>query len=324
VKGRLVRLVVGLGLTALALYLANPSSVLKAAAMAKPGWIAAAILLVIPDRALMAYRWLVLLRPFEAARRLPRTVILRIFFVSTFVGTFLPSVGGDAARAVSLARHGVSVADSAASVFMDRLAGVWSLLLLALAGLGLVDATLRADTTVSITVILAAAVCACAALVVGSDRVAGLVTRGIALMPFAGAQRVAQRLLESVRRYRNHRTVLVNVTIGSVAVQIIRALQSYCIGRGLGIDAPLVVYIALIPVILLVMLVPVTINGIGTSQLAFVWLFGRVGVPSPQAFALSVIAVSLGIVGNLPGGILYALGGPSADSAPPRTARSGS
>jgi uncharacterized protein (TIRG00374 family) len=314
--GRVARLVVGLGLTALALYLANPASVLKAAAMARPGWIAAAILLVIPDRALMAYRWLVLLRPFEAARRLPRTVILRVFFVSTFVGTFLPSVGGDAARAVSLARHGVSVADAAASVFMDRLAGVWSLLLLALAGLALVDAAIRSDTTVLVTVILAAVVCACAALVVGSDRVAAIVTGAISLMPFAAAQRVAQRLLESVRRYRNHRTVLVNVTIGSVAVQIIRALQSYCIGRGL-------VYIALIPVILLVMLVPVTINGIGTSQLAFVWLFGRVGVPSPQAFALSVIAVSLGIVGNLPGGIIYALGGASADPASQRTARSG-
>jgi hypothetical protein len=83
------------------------------------------------------------------------------------------------------------------------------------------------------------------------------------------------------------------------------------------------VYIALIPVILLVMLVPVTINGIGTSQLAFVWLFGRVGVPSPQAFALSVIAVSLGIVGNLPGGIIYALGGASGDPASQRAARSG-
>jgi len=63
-----------------------------------------------------------------------------------------------------------------------------------------------------------------------------------------------------------------------------------------------------VPVILLVMLLPVTFNGIGTSQAAFVWFFGRVGVASPAAFALSVLFVALGVVGNLPGGILYALG----------------
>jgi hypothetical protein len=56
------------------------------------------------------------------------------------------------------------------------------------------------------------------------------------------------------------------------------------------------------------MLLPVTFNGIGTSQAAFVWFFARAGVAAPAAFALSVLFVALGIVGNLPGGILYAVG----------------
>ena len=56
------------------------------------------------------------------------------------------------------------------------------------------------------------------------------------------------------------------------------------------------------------MLLPVTFNGIGTSQLAFVWFFARAAVPTSQAFALSVLFVALGIVGNLPGGILYVFG----------------
>ena len=62
------------------------------------------------------------------------------------------------------------------------------------------------------------------------------------------------------------------------------------------------------PLILLVMLLPVTFNGIGTSQAAFVWFFGRAGIPAPPAFALSVLFVALGVVGNLPGGLLYAFG----------------
>jgi len=54
-----------------------------------------------------------------------------------------------------------------------------------------------------------------------------------------------------------------------------------------------------------VMLLPVTFNGIGTSQAAFVWFFGQAGVQAAPAFALSVLFVALGIVGNLPGAVLY-------------------
>ena len=56
------------------------------------------------------------------------------------------------------------------------------------------------------------------------------------------------------------------------------------------------------------MLLPVTMNGLGTGQLAFVWMFRLAGVGAAEAFALSVLFAGLGIVGNLPGALLYAVG----------------
>jgi hypothetical protein len=52
----------------------------------------------------------------------------------------------------------------------------------------------------------------------------------------------------------------------------------------------------------------VTVNGLGTGQAAFVWFFARAGVPDATAFALSLLFIGLGVVGNLPGGILFAVG----------------
>jgi len=89
-------------------------------------------------------------------------------------------------------------------------------------------------------------------------------------------------------------------------------IQAYCLGRALGIEASPAIYFAFVPLILLVMLLPVTVHGLGTSQVAFVWFFGRVGVPQAEAFALSVLFVALGVVGNLPGGLLYAFSPRSA------------
>ena len=310
----LARLIVGLGLTALAFWLAHPAAVLRAGASADPRWILVAVLLVIPDRALMAYRWIVLLHAVDPGRRVPLSAILRIFFVSTFVGTFLPSIGGDAARAYGLSRHDVPVADSAASVVMDRLLGAWSLLLFAFGGLTLTGVA-RHDAGVLTALALTTAGCAAAAAVLYSDAAASLVRRLLTLLPVAAVRRASERLFDAIRRYGHHHGVVANVTIGSLLVQALRILQAYCLGRALGIDAPLALYFALIPWTLLVMLVPISVNGLGTSQVAFVYLFGLVGVPSAQAFALSVLCVALGAVGNLPGGLIYTFGSTRPASA---------
>ena len=60
--------------------------------------------------------------------------------------------------------------------------------------------------------------------------------------------------------------------------------------------------------VLAVMLLPVTFNGIGTGQAAFVWAFRHAAVSDAAAFALSILFVGLGIVGNLPGALLYLAG----------------
>ena len=119
---------------------------------------------------------------------------------------------------------------------------------------------------------------------------------------------VADGVVESIRRYAAHHGKLGSVLAGSVAVQVLRIVQAFFLGVGLGVAQPVSTYFAFVPLILLVMLLPITFNGIGTSQAAFVWFFGRVGVGAPTAFALSVLFVALGIVGNLPGGVLYVFG----------------
>jgi hypothetical protein len=93
----------------------------------------------------------------------------------------------------------------------------------------------------------------------------------------------------------------------SVIVQLIRVLQAFCLGTALGLQIPFLTYFVFIPIIVLVMQIPITVNGIGTTQVAFRELFVRQGAPAPQVFAFSVIFLALGIVGTLPGGVMYAM-----------------
>jgi uncharacterized protein (TIRG00374 family) len=239
---------------------------------------------------------------------------MRIFFVSTFVGTFLPaSIGGDVVRAYALGQEGVALSRSVASVVMDRALGVLSILLLGLTAVLLAPA--QAPPGVFTILLLGAAACVALALVVFVERAARAAATLVDRLPSSALRRGGHRLLEAVRAYRRHHGALANVLAGSGGVQVLRVLQAWLLGVGLGIAAPLAAYFVCIPVILLVMLLPITVNGLGTSQAAFIWCFGAIGVGRAEAFALSVLFVALGVVGNLPGGVLYATGGVARQTA---------
>lgn len=305
----LIRLAVAAGLTALILWKIDAAAAGRALAAADWRWIVAAVALVLVDRALNAYRWLVLLRSVAAGAALRLAEILRVFFVSTFVGTFLPgSVGGDAVRSVALARQGVAMADSVASVFVDRVFGTLSILLVAAGAVWFAPSS-APGWLAPVTVLMAVA--GVAGVVIGlysegAERLAagllGRFTRG-------KLQKAGTNLLRSLRRYAHSSGALWNVLASSIAVQMLRIAQAWMLGLSLGLDPGFTAYLVHIPVILVVMLLPISVSGIGTSQAAFIWLFGTSGIAEPDAFALSVLFVALGAVGNLPGGVLYAMGG---------------
>lgn len=306
--GLALRLVIAGGITGYLLWKVHPREVMAATSGADWKLIGLAVVLVLLDRSLMAYRWIALLCTIEPWQRPPLGAVMRIFFVSTFLGTFLPaSVGGDAVRSYSMLKLNVAGGDAVASVFMDRMLGVASVLLMAVAGLFLAR-DLATDTAILAGLVFSAALCLFTLFAIFSHRGAQVASRLAALIPVARVQRMAGRIVESVRKYARHPRPLLNVLFCSVLVQVLRILQAYYLGRGLGIAAPLSAYFALIPLILLVMLLPVTFNGIGTGQAAFVWAFRHAAVPDAAAFALSILFVGLGIVGNLPGALLYLAG----------------
>ena len=302
------RVLVAVGLTAWLVARASPAEVAASLAPAMPAWVLGAVSLVILDRALMAYRWLLLLRAIEPGRQVSLGAVMRVFFVSTFVGSFLPgSVGGDAARTYGLSKLNVPTADALASVVVDRLLGVVSLLLAAAVGLvvvrRLVDGWAIAAIAGLVLVVAVAAV-----LLLFDSRVLSGGVRWLTAARLPRLGRLADKGLAAIRQYGRHRRQLATVLAVSMVVQGLRILQAWCLGLSLALVVELVWYVAFVPVIVLVMLMPISVAGLGTSQAAFQVLFGTVGVSAPDALAISILFLGLGLVGNLPGGLLVAFG----------------
>jgi hypothetical protein len=124
-----------------------------------------------------------------------------------------------------------------------------------------------------------------------------------------------QRTIAAFGRYRRHLGSLLLVLVLSMSVQVLRIFQAYWLSESMALGTALVYFFCFVPLILVVTMLPVSVSGWGTTNLAYVALFGQVGMDPAGAFVLSALILALGIVGNLPGGVLYALEGFSVGRA---------
>jgi uncharacterized membrane protein YbhN (UPF0104 family) len=295
------RLLVTAGILA---YLASTFDMRQAAAAmvsVNLAWFLLTLALVAVDRLVMAVRWLMLLRASDVKVSFGQAV--RIFLISSFVGSVLPAgIGADASRAYALAVHTSQGHEAVASVAVDRVLGMVALPVLGLIGLALWAG--HADQTV------AHVAWALGALVVASLAALLWIDRALQLAMPRGWQRSGwgRRVLdlgEAIGRYRGRGRILLAVFLLSTGVQVVRVLQAYCLGRGLGIDVAFAYYLVFMPVGLLMLLLPISISGFGLPQGVIVWLLRPVGVADAQSFALSTLILIVALVGNLPGAWLY-------------------
>ena len=255
--------------------------------------------LLVVDRALMVWRWIALLR--AAGQPISTKSATWIYLVSSFVGGFLPAgVGADLARAYTLTQRTSQGGAAIASVAADRLLGLISILLVGL--FGAVSWQRGADGN---TVLMSGAVLG----VFASIAFLWADSWVRAVMPHALRERRigirALRYADALSAYRGHRGTIALVLTLSIGVQLLRILQAYLLGRGIGIDVPFGYYLVFMPIGLLALLLPISISGFGAPQALMVWLLTPVGVPEADAFALTTLVVLSGIVSNLPGAILY-------------------
>jgi glycosyltransferase 2 family protein len=261
----------------------------------------AVIVLLALDRAVMVLRWVLLLR--ASGSTVPLRSAASIYLVSSFVGGFLPAgVGADALRAYSLGRRTAEHGEAIASVTVDRLLGLLSLVLLGIVGVviwaRLVSPGLR-QSVMLIAVVLGIG----AAGVFWVDRA----LRG-ALPDRWLRSRHGERLLrlaDALGRYRARPRALLVVLLLSVVVQFLRIGQAWLLGEGIGIQVDFAYYLVFMPIGLLMLLLPISVSGFGLPQGVIVWLLQPQGVPPEAAFALSTLIVLSGIAGNVPGAWLY-------------------
>lgn len=230
----------------------------------------------------------------------------RSFLVGQFFNNLLPStIGGDAVRAYDSFRFGASRGAALTIVVVDRLLG-----LAALGIFALVSATLLTRPTIS-TPFLAAAL-------LGAAATAGL-SAWVILAPPAAVLALLARLPVGIRRrvqvlgrqlsdalLRFHDPVVLGRAFAiSVVLQISVIVFYALLGAGLGFSVPHGHWFMIVPVAVLTMLAPVSINAIGVREGIFAFLLASYGVPKAGAVAFAWLAYASVALQAVLGGAFY-------------------
>ena len=270
-----------------------------------PSWIIAAILIYVVVQALSAYRWYLLLKPLQI--RVPFIKIFGFYLVGMYSNLLLPAtIGGDVVRVYYLNKQAQTLSGATTSVFLDRDFGLAALLVMATGIAALSGTTIKQVPLAPIFGLITVAFGA-ANLALFYRPTYSLLHRFLKLLKLKESDEKVERLFHSVNSYRGQYGVLAVVLLLSFAVQIGVTLVNMAGGAGIDLHTNngLVDYFVFIPAISLIGMNPVSINGMGWREAAYVFLFTSVGVTEPKAVTLALIWLAVLVITSLPGGVIY-------------------
>jgi len=103
-------------------------------------------------------------------------------------------------------------------------------------------------------------------------------------------------------------SVFLKALTASLVFQTILSLINYVLAKGLGLDINFYFFLVAIPIISIITILPVTIQGLGLREGSFIYLLSFIGIPSEKALTLSLLFFSIMVGVGLIGGIIYICG----------------
>ena len=274
---------------------------------ARWSYLIGACFVLIIERILMIFRWIILLDTKKI--KVPIIRIIKIYFLSSFVGMFLPSsVAIDTVRAYSLSKYTLNPTESISSIVVDRMMGMIALLCFALFGViffygEFVSRNLFLFVLFMVLIFIVAIWAFQNKMV--RIRVSKFLQRGDSNIIFD----TVHKLYHSITDYKVHRNSILVLLILALIVQGLRIFLAYYIALSLSLNYLIIYFIIFIPLIGIVNLIPISVGGIGVQEGAFMYFFSQIGMSNSEAFTLSVLLHILIIIFVLPGGIIYMIEG---------------
>ena len=289
----LAKLTISLSLVAYLFYLVDFPSFQQQFSELLPVFVGFAVILLLCQSLLSAFKWRTLL--VADGVLLKYLYLLKTYMISHFVSLFLPtSFGGDIYRVMAVRKAASNTAKTASSVLFDRLTGLFALLSLAFIGY-----LTYPGLPFKLLVVLGYLV--------------GLVTFWLGASGWLldrkkltkrGLSQKIHMVLESFHTYGKNRRCLMIALAVSFVFQLNIVVINKIYSLAFGLEVPFMVLLAIIPLVYLTEAIPMSINGLGFREGAFVYFYQLIGQTAEVGLGIALLVLTLRYSMGLIGGIL--------------------
>ncbi len=256
-------------------------------------WFAACSVLLL-SQVLSSLRWWMLSRALDFKG--VWSTYLGYYFVGMFFNLFLPTgIGGDIFKIHFLSRGIRRKLAATLTVLGDRFFGLAAMLLIG-AFCVLMQPDLLPKPFDDALLISGLAI---VLIFAGMPLIFGLLRRLNFQIPGA--------IPDSVTRLHRPNTLIPILGL-SLCLQALGMGAVALMGIGMDIQVSPVYYFAVLPIVNMATMIPITFNGIGLREGAMVYLLGLKGIEPEPALALGLLFFSLQVTISLIGGIAYSMG----------------
>lgn len=287
-----LRLVVSAALLGVLAWRTNWDQLGQAFAHLHLGFWLGAFGLYIVSQVISGFRWKMLAHPlgFEGSVR----KFIGLYFIGMFFNLILPtSVGGDVVRAWYLDAGSGRRMAALLCVLVDRVSGLLILLLVACVAVLACPFALPAWVKWSVWGMT-------------GGIAAGLFTLPLLARCFASFARLAA-LHEGARSFLRYPRLLIVTSMLSFGVQAANVFMVWMIGLAIAAPVPAAYYWVLVPMVSLLTLLPISLNGMGVREGTTALFLAPLGIGQDAAFCLALLWFSVLTAAGLCGGVVYFL-----------------
>lgn len=301
-----LKITVSAGLIALLLYRISPGRILEEAGKLDPRWVAAAVAIFLSSSLLGALQWHLLLS--AGGVRIPVSRTFSLYFTGLFFNNLLPTnVGGDAFKIYDVVKTGHDAHKVFAITLLDRVIGITGLCLIAL-GFSLALFFTGGGPDLGLFAIVFAGCIVPVFILTFSRKISSPLRRALSRIRLWGIGERLELVFRHLGSFRSFPALLGKVILLTLTIQSLRILTHVAVAAALGIEPgarEMAYFFVFIPLLGLVMMLPISINGLGIREGAGILLFTSIGLLEEQAFVMEFLTYVVMVGVSLIGGALF-------------------
>jgi uncharacterized protein (TIRG00374 family) len=282
-----LRVLISAALLAAVLVYADVGDVVRAVRHGDWGWFLAALGLTAVAVVVGGIRWWILLE--GAAIDVSRWKAVRAFAGSLVLNNVLPtSVGGDAVRAWVVGRESGRLLGAAAATIVDKVSAVACLFLVGWAALAADRGSVPSSVALVFVWVSVGLLAAFA--------VASLAAMGVRPVLHRLPQRLALMIREAwatVRAWAASAKLVASVLLLGITYQALVVLALVLVGKTVGVELSFTLAAVSAAIVLVAMLIPVSIGGLGVREGGFVLLLGQAEIGGAKATTVSLLSAGV-------------------------------